>query len=210
MNFLWSTIALLAGPFVYALGRRNKVAERILDTLIIAAIAWIIGVHILPEAIQVAGWPSLAFLGLGMVFPFALRRIFHLASSAMHTTVLLIAALALVLHAVIDGFALLPASGERLSLAVILHRLPVGMAIWWKFRPAIGTRAAVASFALIIMATATAIYFGGPVVELAESRVLALFQLFVAGSLVDLVIVGLRDLLSPLTRAPVGNHHQDR
>jgi len=34
------------------------------------------------------------------------------------------------------------------------------------------------------------------VVELAESRVLALFQVFVAGSLADMVIVGLRDLLS--------------
>ena len=200
MNFLLSTIALLAGPFVYALGRRNKVTERLLDALIIAAIAWIIGVHILPEAVQAAGWPSLAVLALGMAFPYALRRIFHLASSAMHTTVLLIAALALVMHAVIDGIALLPASGEGLSLAVILHRLPVGMAIWWTFRPSIGTNAAVASFVLIILATATTVYFGGPVIELAESRVLALFQLFVAGSLADLVIVGLRDLLSPRSK----------
>ena len=197
MNFLLSTIALLAGPFVYALGRRNKITERLLDALIIAAIAWIIGVHILPEAVQAAGWASLVVLALGMAFPYVLRRIFHLASSAMHTTVLLIAALALVLHAIIDGMALLPASGERLSLAVILHRLPVGMAIWWTFRPSIGTNAAVASFVLIILATATTIYFGGPVLELAESKVLALFQLFVAGSLADLVIVGLRDLLSP-------------
>ena len=200
MNFLLSTIALLAGPFVYALGRRNKVTERLLDALIIAAIAWIIAVHILPEAVQAAGWPSLAVLALGMAFPYALRRIFHLASSAMHTTVLLIAALALVMHAVIDGIALLPASGEGLSLAVILHRLPVGMAIWWTFRPSIGTNAAVASFVLIILATATTVYFGGPVIELAESRVLALFQLFVAGSLADLVIVGLRDLLSPRSK----------
>jgi len=196
MYFLLSTITLLAGPFVYALGRRNKVTERALDALIIAAIAWIIAVHILPEAFLVAGWPSLAFLALGMAFPYALRRIFHLASSAMHTALLIIAALALVLHAVIDGIALLPGSGDRLGIAVILHRLPVGMAIWWTFRPAIGTRAAVVSFALIIAATATAVYFGATVVELAESRVLALFQVFVAGSLADMVIVGLRDLLS--------------
>ena len=196
MYFLLSTIALLAGPFVYALGRRNKVTERALDALIIAAIAWIIGVHILPEAFLTAGWPSLAFLALGMAFPYALRRIFHLASNAMHTALLIIAALALVLHAVIDGIALLPGSGDRLAIAVILHRLPVGMAIWWTFRPAIGTRAAVVSFALIIAATATAVYFGGAVVELAESRMLALFQVFVAGSLADMVIVGLRDLLS--------------
>lgn len=196
MYFLLSTIALLAGPFVYAQGRRNKVTESALDALIIVAIAWIIGVHILPDAIQAAGWPSLAFLMLGMAFPFALRRIFHLASNAMHTALLIIAALALVLHAVIDGIALLPGSGDRLGLAVVLHRLPVGMAIWWTFRPAIGTKAAIASFILIITATATAFYFGGAVLEFAENRMLALFQVFVAGSLADLVIVGLRDLFN--------------
>ncbi len=195
MNFLLSTIALLAGPFIYALGRRNKMTERLLDLLIIAAIAWIIGVHIVPDAFEAAGWPALVFLAIGMAFPYVLRRIFHLASSAMHTALLLIAALALVLHAVIDGIALLPGSGEQLSIAVILHRLPVGMAIWWTFRPAIGTKTAIAAFALIISATALAIYFGGPVIELAESRVLALFQVFVAGSLADMVIVGLRDML---------------
>ena len=201
MYFLLSTIALLVGPFAYALGRRNKVTERALDALIIVAIAWIIGVHIVPDAFQVAGWRVLAFLVLGMAFPYALRRIFHLASNAMHTALLFIAAFALVLHAVIDGIALLPGNGDQLGLAVILHRLPVGMAIWWTFRPAIGTNAAIAAFALIILATGLAVYFGGPVIELTESKMLALFQVFVAGSLADMVIVGLRDLISPRASA---------
>ena len=201
MYFLLSTIALLAGPFVCILGRHNKMTERAVDVLIIAAIAWIIGVHIVPDAVQVAGWTALAFLALGMAFPYLLRRIFHLASNAMHTALLLIAALALVLHAVIDGIALLPGNGDQLGLAVILHRLPVGMAIWWTFRPAIGTKVAIAAFALIIIATALAVYFGGPVIELAESRMLVLFQIFVAGSLADMVIVGIRDLLSPRASA---------
>ena len=137
---------------------------------------------------------ALLVLVLGMAFPYVLRRIFHLATKAMHAALLFIAALALILHAVIDGIALLPGNGEELGVAVILHRLPVGMAIWWTFRPAIGTKAAVAAFVLIISATALAFYFGGPVIELAESKMLALFQLFVAGSLADMVIVGLRDL----------------
>ena len=201
MYFLLSTIALLAGPFVCILGRHNKMTERAVDVLIIAAIAWIIGVHIVPDAVQVAGWTALAFLALGMAFPYLLRRIFHLASNAMHTALLLIAALALVLHAVIDGIALLPGNGEQLGIAVILHRLPVGMAIWWTFRPAIGSKAAIAAFALIILATGLAVYFGGPVIELTESKLLALFQVFVAGSLADMVIVGLRDLISPRASA---------
>ena len=195
MNFLLSTLALLAGPFVYALGRRNAVVERVLDALIVLAIAWIVVAHIVPEAFDAAGPIVFAALLAGMAFPFALRRIFHLASSTAHVALLTLAAFALVLHALIDGIALSPAGGDQLAIAVIIHRLPVGMAIWWTFRPAIGTTAAVLAFGLLIAATAAAFFLGAPVVELAESRVLALFQAFVAGSLVDLVFISVRDRL---------------
>lgn len=196
MNFLLSTLALLAGPFVYALGRRNAVVERLLDALIVLAIAWIVVAHILPEAFAVAGPVVFAALLVGMAFPLVLRRIFHLASSTAHVALLALAALALVLHALIDGIALSPAGGDELAAAVIIHRLPVGMAIWWTFRPAIGTAAAIVAFVLLIAATAAAYFLGTPVAELAESRILALFQAFVAGSLVDLVIISARERLS--------------
>ncbi len=195
MNFLLSTLALLAGPFVYALGRRNAVVERLLDALIVLAIAWIVVAHIVPEAFDTAGPIVLAALLIGMAFPFALRRIFHLASSTAHIALLTLAAFALVLHALIDGIALSPVGGDELAIAVIIHRVPVGMAIWWTFRPAIGTTAAVIAFVLLIGATAAAYFLGAPVAELAESKTLALFQAFVAGSLVDLVIISVRDRL---------------
>lgn len=195
MNLLLSTLALLAGPFVYALGRRNAVVERLLDALIVLAIAWIVVVHIVPEAYQKAGPVMFAALLAGMAFPFVLRRIFHLASSTTHVALMVLAAFALILHALVDGIALSPAGGDQLATAVIIHRLPVGMAIWWTFRPAIGTTAAVVAFVLLIAATAAAYFLGAPVAELAQSRTLALFQAFVAGSLVDLVIITARERL---------------
>jgi hypothetical protein len=177
------------GPFIYSLGRRNAVTEQLLDLLIIVTIAWIVGFHIVPEAFGVAGFAA------GMAFPYALRRIFHLASATAHTALLMLAATALVLHALIDGIALLPNSGEGLSAAVIIHRLPVGMAIWWTFRPAIGNTVAIIAFALIIAATAAAYFLGTPIIELAESTTLALFRAFVSGSLIDLVVVGILEKL---------------
>lgn len=183
------------GPFIYSLGRRNAVTEQLLDLLIIVTIAWIVGFHIVPEAFGVAGFAALAFLALGMAFPYLLRRIFHLASAAAHTALLILAATALVLHALIDGIALLPNSGEGLSAAVIIHRLPVGMAIWWTFRPTIGNTVAIIAFALIIAATAAAYFLGTPIIELAESTTLALFRAFVSGSLIDLVVVGILEKL---------------
>ena len=200
MNLLLSTLALLAGPFVYALGRRNATTERLLDGLIVLAIAWIVGVHIVPEAFEALGWSAVIALAAGMAFPFLLRRIFHLAASTAHVALLSLAALALVLHALIDGIALLPASGDKLAIAVIIHRLPVGMAIWWTFRPAIGNTAAIVAFGLIIVATAAAYFLGNPVIAIAESRLLILFQAFVAGSLVDLVITLSRQVWLKMTR----------
>ena len=190
MNFLLSTIALLLGPFVYAAGRRNATAERLLDAFVILAIAWIVGVHIVPEVIATGGMIAIAVIAIGMAFPYVLRRIFHLASSEMRFTLLSLAATALALHALIDGIALLPATGDPLSVAVIVHRLPIGMAIWWTFRPAIGRNAAIAAFAIIVAATAFSYYLGDPVVDMLESRTLAYFQAFVSGSLIDLVVVG--------------------
>jgi len=200
MNLLLSTVALLLGPLVYALGERNPLAKRLFDGIVVLAIAWIIGVHIIPNAVTAGGLPALVFLALGILFPIVLRKLFHNATRATHFAVMFIAGLGLCIHALIDGIALLPASGNGLAHAIILHRLPVGMAIWWTFRPALGNTAAVFAFAIIIVATAAAYYLGAPVVEMAASRRLAFFQAFVSGTLIDLVVLGLLAKLRLLFR----------
>jgi hypothetical protein len=188
MNFLFSTLALLSGPFIYALGRQNRAIRHGLDAFIIVAVIWIIGVHIIPDSIETGGLLAIVFLAAGIAFPPVMQRVLHLATGTAHFAMTILAATALALHAIIDGIALIPGSGDHLPAAVILHRLPVGMAIWWTFRPAIGRASAVAAFAIIIAATGLAFYSATPVVELAESRNLALFQAFVSGSLIDLVV----------------------
>ena len=188
MNFLLSTFALLLGPFIYALGRRNATVRRGLDVFIIVAVAWIIGVHIIPDAVDTGGLLAIAFLAAGIVFPLVMQRVLHLARGTTRFAMSVLAAVALALHAIIDGIALIPGNGEHLPAAVMLHRLPVGMAIWWTFRPAIGRASAIAAFVIIIAATGLAFFAASPIVELAESRNLALFQAFVSGSLVDLVV----------------------
>jgi hypothetical protein len=187
MNFLFSTLALLLGPFIYALGRRNRAVRHGLDAFIIFAVAWIIGVHIIPESIETGGLLAIPFLAAGIAFPIVMQRVLHVATGTTHFAMTILAAMALALHAIIDGIALIPGYGEHLPAAVILHRLPVGMAIWWTFRPTIGRASAIAAFVIIIAATGSAFYSAAPVIELAESRNLALFQAFVSGSLIDLV-----------------------
>lgn len=190
MNFLLSTLALLLGPAVYTLGRRSRTARQILDGFIFITIAGIVTVNIIPESLEGGGNLAVLFLLLGIAFPVLLERAFHGAFHAAHGVVLVIAALGLIIHSVLDGIALLPQSGDELAYAVMLHRLPIGMAIWWSLRPNLGLPAAIAAFVMIIAATAASFVFGAPVVQLAETTSIAYLQAFISGSLIHIVAFG--------------------
>ena len=190
MNLGLSIAALLLGPAIYAFGRRNAVVRHILDGFIFITIAGIICVHIIPEALDIGGWLALLFLAIGIVFPVIIERGYHGAFHNAHLLVLIVAAIGLVIHAIADGIALLPQEGGNLAYAVILHRLPVGMAIWWSVRPNLGLTVAILAFAAISIATAAAYVLGAPMVELAEARSIAYVQAFVSGSLIHVVAFG--------------------
>lgn len=190
MNLILSILALLLGPVIYAFGRRNHATRHILDGFIFITIAGIICVDIIPEALTIGGTLAFVFLVLGIAFPVVIERGFHGAFHMAHKLVLIIAALGLVVHAIIDGIALLPTQSGNLAHAIILHRLPVGMAIWWSLRPNLGLPVAVAAFATISVATAASYMLGGPMVELAEARSISFVQAFVAGSLIHVVAFG--------------------
>lgn len=210
MTLLLSIIALVAGPFVYASGRRNADLRQILDGFVFITVAGIVCVFIVPKAIDVGGLYAIAFLLLGLVFPVVIERSFERSIHEAHVFILLLAALGLIVHATVDGIALLPIDTEglefpdrrdglfgslfdnQLALGVILHRLPVGMAIWWSVRSSFGVAAAMATFAVIIAATTAAYFFGQPIVDLAAAPSIAFFQAFVSGSLVHVVAFGIR------------------
>ena len=185
-----SIAALLLGPVVYMLGVRLPAARQILDGFIFITIAGIVAVHIIPEALARGGNPAIAFLLLGIAFPMVIERVVHEKFAAAHGFVLALAALGLVIHSILDGIALLPTQNAELGYAVVLHRLPVGMAIWWSLRPNLGLTAAVAAFAMIIVATSASFVVGAPIVELAETRSIAWLQAFVSGSLIHIVAFG--------------------
>ena len=199
MMLVLSIVALLLGPFVYELGRRRPALRQFLDGLVFITIAGIVCVHIIPESISAGGRGAIAFLLLGLAFPVLLEHRFHDAVPKAHGFILFLAALGIVVHAAIDGIALLPAEltaaggppgGRQLAISVILHRLPVGMAVWWSIRPNFGRNAALGVFGLIIAVTMIAYFSAEPVLAMAEARSVAWFQAFVSGSLVHVAAFG--------------------
>lgn len=194
---LLGSLALLLGPFVYEFGRKRPDVRQLLDGLIFITIAGIVCVHIVPEAVASGGALTIVSLIVGLAFPVVLESRFHDAMAKAHGFIVLLAALGMVVHAALDGIALAPDpdgrsawAGNSLAASVILHRLPVGMAIWWSLRPNFGTPAAVAAFAVVIAATSIAYLSAGPLVELAGAPGIAWFQAFVAGSIVHIIAFG--------------------
>ncbi len=202
MMLALSIVALLLGPFVYELGRKRPTLRQLLDGLVFITIAGLVCVYIVPGAIAAGGSVALIFLLLGLAFPVVLEHRFHDAVPQAHGFILVLAALGMTVHAALDGIALLPGNslgattgtsiwgGSPLALSVILHRLPVGMAIWWSIRPVFGRNVALAAFVLVSGATVAAYYLAGPFVELAGTAGVAWFQAFVSGSLVHVIAFG--------------------
>jgi hypothetical protein len=194
---LLSIVALIAGPLVFAAASRRPAAREGLEGFILITLAGIVCLHIAPEAWRVAGIASLATGLLGLAFPALLEGMFRKALSRAHLVVLAVAAAGIVVHAVLDGIALLPLvtvsdaeQGSRaLAIGVIIHRLPVGMAIWWVLRPQFGTAVAVTTFLVVIVTTVFGYLLGGELLA-STAWTLSLFQAFVAGSLVHVALFG--------------------
>ena len=178
----------MLGPAIYAASHKNPTAKRILDGVILLTIAAIITMHVVPEALQQAGWLAAFVITLGLAFPILLERLFHKATDTAHLFIVGLAAAGLLMHAVIDGVALLPENGSALAYAIALHRIPVGMAIWCIARPNFGIPATAVLFALVILSTVTGFFIGPSLFDLADTRTLALLQAFISGSLIHVVL----------------------
>jgi hypothetical protein len=191
-----STLALIAGPSLFALAARRPATREALEGFILVTIAGIVCLHIAPDAWRTAGLTSVVMGTLGLLFPSVLEGVFRQALARAHVVVLALAALGITVHAVLDGIALLPvvtettSSGRELAIGVIIHRLPVGMAIWWVVRPQFGTTVAMGTFVLVILTTGLGYGLGAEAFG-TGAVALALFQAFVAGSLIHVALFGI-------------------
>jgi len=191
---VFSILALAVGPAIYSLVRRKNIMLSLLDGFIFVAISGLVLLCILPECFDSGGWATFIFLGLGFFGPSLLEHLFHRSARETHIVTLILGLIGLGLHAAIDGSTLTlnhaaseSASHPYLPLAVILHRLPVGLTIWWLLRPVMGTRATAAVLATIAVATGIGFSMGSLLLERLSTLGIAWFQAFVAGSLMHVV-----------------------
>lgn len=187
--YLVGSIAILGlAPILHRLSRRFSRVTRSIDLLVGLVTLALVGLHVLPECVEIAGSPALLAAIAGAFLPALFEH--RLRALATRATACL-AAVALALHAVVDGLAIAGAHaghghGHSLELAVILHRLPFSAALWWFLRP---RGRAIAVGALCLLGVATILGFGlGSAAAAVSGTSGALFQAFVGGMVLHVLL----------------------
>jgi uncharacterized membrane protein YraQ (UPF0718 family) len=147
---LLSSFALLIGPLLARLFSREPRLSAVLDGFLIAALIGLVIVHILPQTVVEAGPLALLTFAIGLVVPIVWER---LVQKTAGTRMGLLYAFFIVggsAHGLLDGAALHEHGGHAvddhgasagmstLALGVILHRFPVGLALYTLVRPMFG------------------------------------------------------------------------
>ena len=191
-----SIVAMAAGPALFALADRSpRAGARVaLEILIVLAVGGITLFQILPEILESVGWLAMIPLAVGLLGPTVFERWMKRSANPAHFAVRLIVVLGLALHEFVDGLALaVPAAAgalapQALPLAIVIHRLTVGLVLWWLVRPRFGVLAASGALAFMASATLGGYCAGSVITAGLGAHGVALFEALVAGSLLHVVV----------------------
>ena len=179
-----SVIAPVAGASLYGVFHDRPRFTRKFDGFMYAAIPALVVWQVTHLAMDGAGWIVFAVMVVGALTPLGVERISHLWFVHTDNVALTLGMTGLFLHAFMEGAALVP-GGAGFSIAVVFHRILVGLTIWWLIRPRHGR--GMASLGILALAVATAAgYFTG-IQLIGHGDGAAFYQAFVAGMLVHVV-----------------------
>jgi len=146
LHGLWilgvSVAALLVGPAIHRVARREPVTMAALDNFVLVIVVGLVTLEIFPAALL-----------LGALGPALADGPLHRASVGTHSAALTLAIVGVALHSITDGVALASAhaagsDNHALEAAVIAHQLPVSVAVWWLLSPVGPLRATAAMIGL--------------------------------------------------------------
>ncbi len=186
-----SVAALVLGPLLYVIARRARPLFELIDGFVLVAVLGLALLEIIPNGLEKAGpWALLAVV-VGVLAPRAFAR--GLDGGSSRRAWAFIALLGMAVHAFTDGLAVAGThhvdESHALEWAIILHRIPVGLAIWWMLasRPEDGQRSALVALGTIAAASVAGFYGGGALIEHSGGPALGLLEAAVGGLLLHVV-----------------------
>jgi zinc transporter ZupT len=190
---LLSFCSLLIGPALFGFATRFYTFLRFLDAFVLCSIFSLVVFHILPESIAHGGIVAIGAASLGFIAPIFIGRFIDKGRCNLHHSLISIASIGLIAHAILDGIAL--ASTQSISshqatflgIAVVLHRLPEGIGIWRITQSSLGAKAGIFTLAIVMLATSLGFFFGESWITHTSEQALITFEALMAGVLMHVV-----------------------
>lgn len=190
MNYLIAVLAApVLGPVLYRVLHDHPAATRLVDGSVYVGVPLLVAWQIVQHAWEHGTVAPLIAVALGFVLPALIERASHALAHRTDDMAIVVALSGLALHAALEGAAFVPSAEPvdgRFAAAVVLHRIPVGLVIWWLIRPRFGSLAASAGVGSIVLATLAGVVLGAELFGDATAGV-ELYHAFVSGSLVHVV-----------------------
>jgi uncharacterized membrane protein YraQ (UPF0718 family) len=189
-----SLLAFAVGPALYAMAGRARATLAGLDGFVMITVAGLALVHIIPHAVVTAGAGALAIALAGFIGPGLVEHRLERAARQTHTAALVLALAGLTVHEFFDGVGLAQPFYDQdtglsvLAVAVVLHRLPIAITVWWLLCPLRGPRVAAAVLCALGAATVLGYLSVDAVASLVDTRWLGLLEALIAGSLLHVVV----------------------
>lgn len=190
MGYLIAAAAApVLGPVLYRLLHPHPRAVGFVDGFVYVAVPVLVAWQVVPHAWAAGSVVPIVVVAAGFFVPALVEQVSHALAEQTDNLAIVVGLSGLVLHALLEGAAFAPVEGvdDAFALAVILHRIPLGLVIWWLIRPRFGQVAASLGVASIVFATLGGFGLGTELLTEAHGTGAELYQLFVSGSLVHVV-----------------------
>ena len=180
--------APLLAPVLYRVLHDRPSAVETFDKFVYLAVPMLVAWQVLPHAWEEQNVLLILAVTGGLVLPILVERAFQSIEDETDNLAIAAGLSGLVLHALLEGAALTPTSPDPpLVAAIILHRIPMSLVIWWLIFPRFGTKKAAAGIGLLVLATLAGYSLGSEFLSGLQGDGPALYQAFVSGSLIHVV-----------------------
>lgn len=181
-------LAPVVGVLLYIWLHNHPRTIHAIDTTVLWILPVLVVAQVLPHVWAEREIAPLGALLLGAGLLYFIEKISRALAKHADDLAIVLGVCSMALHALLEGGALTPATTSApFALAVILHRVAVGLLIWWLLEPRHGVHVAMAGVGAILVATTIGFAAGTEILPDGHTAI-ELYQAFIAGSLLHVVL----------------------
>lgn len=183
-------VAPVLGALLYRSLHRRDRAVRLVDGFVYVAVPALVALQVIPHSLEEGSPVILLLVAGGAIVPSLFERASHLLERYTDDLAILVGLSGLLLHEILEGAAFAPLGSPVdpvFGWAVILHRVPAGLIVWWLVRPRHGIPLAALAVGSLVVATLGGFLVGNELLGPVHGPGIERYQAFVSGTLLHVI-----------------------